>query len=307
MAATVGDMWRRCVTGVTDAPRLRNDDRHHPAAIAVSVVLVPWMFRRLRLRDGARGIGIALGSGSPAVRLGRSGAPELSFRRQSFHPMPIRPAWFAPAVALLGAAALFFADAATAFAASEAVASLVTLTWTAPGDDDTIGRATRYDLRYSPTPITSTNFAQATPVLGLPVPALAGTTEVCSVGGLASGANYYFAIKTVDEAGNWSPISNVLAKQAPVTGVGDGGLELSLANPWPSPARHISAGPIDVRIYDVVGRVVRTLASGWREAGRGELVWDLKDQSGRPAMTGMYLMRARLGGRDWSRRVLIVR
>ena len=38
----------------------------------------------------------------------------------------------------------------------------VTLTWTASGDDGSTGRATQYDLRYSLSTITSTNFVSST-------------------------------------------------------------------------------------------------------------------------------------------------
>ena len=199
--------------------------------------------------------------------------------------------------------------------AATARASLVTLTWTAPGDDGLVGRATRYDLRYSRTPITAANFGVATQIKGVQAPALPGTVERFSVGGLQSGTAYYFAIKTADEVGNWSALSNVLLQQAPVTGVGDPIVELEFSNPWPNPARETmnfayalpSAGPIQVDVFDVVGRHVRTIASGWQEAGRGQLSWDLHDVTGRSVQTGMYLMRARLGGKEWSRRLLVVR
>jgi hypothetical protein len=209
---------------------------------------------------------------------------------------------------------LFAAITSTsAFAATE---SLINLSWTAPGDDGTVGRATRYDLRYSKSPITATNFAQATPAVGLPTPGPAGTTEHYSIGGLGSGSTYYFAIKTVDDAGNWSALSNVVSRQAPVTGVGDDpGVELALSVPWPSPAQTSTriayalpeAGPADVAVFDVSGREVRRVASGWVSAGRGEFVWDLRDGSGRSVSAGLYLVKARLGGRDWTRRVLVVR
>lgn len=217
--------------------------------------------------------------------------------------------------ALFAIVASFALDAAVAFAESEAVESLVTLSWTAPGDDGTVGRATRYEVRYSQLPITAANYALATIAPGPPAPANAGTSQTFTIGGLKSGTTYYFAMKTVDEAGNWSVVSNVAVRQAPVTGVGDGTLQVSLSNPWPSPARELvrcafvlpQAGPVDVQLFDVTGRHVRTLADGWREAGRGELTWDLRDRSGSVVPTGMYLMRARLGGRDWSRQVLVVR
>lgn len=214
--------------------------------------------------------------------------------------------------ALFLTVAFFALDARVAFPATQ---SLVTLTWTAPGDDGTIGLAARYDVRYSLSPITAANFAQAIVAPGPPDPGAAGTLQTFTIGGLQSGATYYFAVKSVDDAGNWSAISNVAVRQAPVTGVDDVALEVSLAKPWPSPARDLmrcafvlpQAGPVDVQVFDVTGRHVRTLADGWREAGRGELTWDLRDRSGSVVPTGMYLMRARLGGRDWSRQVLVVR
>src|SRR5439155_7084174 len=38
----------------------------------------------------------------------------------------------------------------------------IQVTWTAPGDDGTVGTATQYDLRYSTSAITAANFAAAT-------------------------------------------------------------------------------------------------------------------------------------------------
>jgi len=84
------------------------------------------------------------------------------------------------------------------------------LNWTAPGDDDNTGTATTYDIRYlaGTTPITDANWAAATPCTGEPVPQAAGASETFTVTGLAAGTGYYFAIKTMDEVPNWSPISN---------------------------------------------------------------------------------------------------
>jgi lysophospholipase L1-like esterase len=85
----------------------------------------------------------------------------------------------------------------------------VTLEWTAPGDDGNTGQARSYQLRYSTSPITPDNFNSATPVPNLPQPAPAGTKQEVAVAGLASGATYYFALKTADEFGNLSALSNV--------------------------------------------------------------------------------------------------
>ncbi len=79
--------------------------------------------------------------------------------------------------------------------------SAASLTWTAPGDDGNVGTATEYDLRISDVPITEGNWDSCVQIEGEPVPSVAGTQE---------SYEFYFAIKTVDEAGNWSLLSNVV-------------------------------------------------------------------------------------------------
>ncbi|MCG3120761.1 MAG: hypothetical protein ALAOOOJD_03601 [bacterium] len=94
---------------------------------------------------------------------------------------------------------------------TEVSALTVTLEWTAPGDDDNTGTARSYNLRYSTAPITGGNFNSATAVPNLPAPSPAGTKQIFSVGGLNSGTTYYFALKTTDEFGNVSALSNVVS------------------------------------------------------------------------------------------------
>jgi len=90
-------------------------------------------------------------------------------------------------------------------------AASVTLIWTAPGQDSLVGRAARYDLRYSTQMIMPQNFLPAVEAPDLPLPAAPGTVQSCVLDGLPSGVVCYFAIKTVDQAGNWSAMSNVIA------------------------------------------------------------------------------------------------
>jgi len=86
-------------------------------------------------------------------------------------------------------------------AASE-TETTITLSWTAPGDDGNTGTATTYDMRYSLSPITSSNWNQATQVSGEPSPKQAGSAESFVVSGLSSNTLYYFAVKTADEVPN---------------------------------------------------------------------------------------------------------
>jgi chitodextrinase len=95
--------------------------------------------------------------------------------------------------------------------AAPAAPTAITLNWTAPGDDSLSGTAAQYDVRYSTSLITSANFAAASQATGETAPKAPGQSETFTVTGLTPGTLYYFAIKTADEAGNWSAISNVVS------------------------------------------------------------------------------------------------
>ena len=85
----------------------------------------------------------------------------------------------------------------------------VELSWTAPGDDQNIGTASMYDMRYSLSPITPANWDLATIVAGLPTPLPSGANQNFSLNNLQLGTTYYFAMMTADESDNWSLLSNV--------------------------------------------------------------------------------------------------
>lgn len=217
-------------------------------------------------------------------------------------------------LAALGLGTLMHPDLSQADPANANVATAsVRLRWTAPGDDGAAGRATAYDLRYSTSPITAANFAQATLVNGEPAPAVAGSAESFTVYGLSDGVTYFFAIRTQDDAGNWSQVSNTATRAATVS-ASDSELTLMFAPPAPNPARGPTrfsfalpqAAEVKVDAYDIQGRHVRTLIQGSRPAGRDELVWDLKDDSGRAINAGVYLVRGRLGDRTFNHRVVVV-
>lgn len=94
-------------------------------------------------------------------------------------------------------------------AISSSTSHSVTLSWTAQGDDGTIGTAAAYDIRYSTEAITAGNWDNATQVNGEPTPQAAGTGQNYEVSVLNSDTTYYFAIKTADEIPNLSDISNL--------------------------------------------------------------------------------------------------
>jgi hypothetical protein len=67
------------------------------------------------------------------------------------------------------------------------------------------------------------------------------------------------------------------------------------------------AGETDLRVYTPGGRLIRTLTSGWTQAGRHDAVWDGNDASGRPVAPGAYLYRIIRNGETTAGRVVVVR
>jgi hypothetical protein len=224
------------------------------------------------------------------------------------------------ALALLSSALAFSvtsAHAAGANTGQDATAQTTTvmLEWTAPGDDSLSGTAYQYDLRWSMVPISPANFQNANPVSSVPVPAMAGTTQRVTLLGLPDLPTLYFAVRTCDERGNWSAISNVVTRSGGTVAVEDAAFALHFAPPMPNPARGMTRfsfalptpAAVEVVAFDVQGRAVRTLMRESRPAGPSDLSWDLTDDSGRPLPGGVYFVKARLGTATFNRRVVIAK
>ena len=89
----------------------------------------------------------------------------------------------------------------------------------------------------------------------------------------------------------------------------------SLGAPSPNPTRAGvrldvvvgRAGDVDLAVFDVLGRPVRTLADGPAPAGVREVVWDGRDASGAPAPAGVYVLRLVAPDAVVTRRVIVAR
>lgn len=64
---------------------------------------------------------------------------------------------------------------------------------------------------------------------------------------------------------------------------------------------------LDVRVLDIRGRAIRSLHHGSRTAGSLTIEWDGRDDSGRRAPSGVYLVHATLLGQTETTRVILVR
>jgi hypothetical protein len=193
--------------------------------------------------------------------------------------------------------------------------SSITLEWTAPGDDAGIGLASRYDLRFSVEPITAANFGLASLVGNPPAPVRAGMRQRVQVDGLMPDTHYYFGLKTRDESGNWSPLSNVVARTSPDPMKTPLATRLELGPPSPNPARNHTlirlalpvATNVRVDVFDAGGRWMRTLLAERLLAGVTPIHWSLGDSNGRPLTSGIYWIRGVLGSEVRLQRLVVVR
>ena len=65
-------------------------------------------------------------------------------------------------------------------------------------------------------------------------------------------------------------------------------------------------GTVSVQAFSAAGRRVANLIDAWMPAGRHTLHWRGLDGSGRPVAPGVYLFRAKAGGRVVTTRVVLL-
>jgi hypothetical protein len=131
----------------------------------------------------------------------------------------------------------------------------------------------------------------------------------------------FYAIGSIDNfriGGQEFWIDNVRAcpsGTATVMGpLGDANGAIRLSPSWPNPAREsatlrfslASAGHVRMTVYDVGGRVVRTLVDGPQTAGQHDVQWDGNDDRGSRLPAGVYSYRVQSGGSSRARRLVLL-
>lgn len=88
-------------------------------------------------------------------------------------------------------------------------------------------------------------------------------------------------------------------------------LAQSYPNPFRAQARvefSISTpGAASLRVYDVGGRLIKTLVEGDQLLGHREVTWDGRDDRGRPVTSGVYFYKLKVGGSVAIRRATLLR
>ncbi len=199
---------------------------------------------------------------------------------------------------------------------TEITPTSVTLTWTAPGDNGNTGTAWRYDVRYDTILITEENWATANQATGEPNPQPADNSEEFTAEDLTANTLYYFAIKTVDWAGNWSGLSNVDSARTLSLGLDiDIPDNYELSQNYPNPFNAYTVinyyvpvpGPVKLFVYDILGRTVSTIVDEVLSVGDHTAKWDGLDGRGNPAATGVYFYHLRARDHNSSRKMLLLK
>ncbi|MDX9759224.1 MAG: FlgD immunoglobulin-like domain containing protein [Bacteroidota bacterium] len=88
-------------------------------------------------------------------------------------------------------------------------------------------------------------------------------------------------------------------------------IEGNTPNPFnPSTTIHFQiaqAGPMHLEIFNITGTRVRLLSEGFMDAGRYGVVWNGRDDHGRPVESGSYFVRLRTDGISAVRRLLLMK
>ncbi len=123
-------------------------------------------------------------------------------------------------------------------------------------------------------------------------------------------------VDVLDAAGNAATAESgvfYLASPSSVPGAGPTALNLAQNRPNPfNPSTTIAfslpeRGQVTLRVYDVEGRLVRTLVNGALPAGGHEATWRGDDDDGRRAASGLYFYRLQTPSGDLVRKMTLVK
>ena len=143
------------------------------------------------------------------------------------------------------------------------------------------------------------------------------------VGGGISGsgtlARVTFRVKAAgDPAIRLAQVEGRDARNQPVALSGVGGMtpgrtaiRMAFPNPFDQNTTVVlalaQAGPVEVGVFDITGRQVRTLVRGTQAAGERIVSWDGRDDRGARLGAGVYLLRLQSGGHSETRALRLVR
>jgi hypothetical protein len=125
----------------------------------------------------------------------------------------------------------------------------------------------------------------------------------------------FYRLSAVDNSGNVSDYSDMV--EAAILQIEEDLVPDSYAlhQNYPNPFNPVTTIRYDlpedaqvmIRIFDIQGRIVRTLVDGHEDAGRKAVPWNATNQVGEPVAAGMYIYMIQSGGFSQVRKMLLLK
>jgi fibronectin type 3 domain-containing protein len=133
--------------------------------------------------------------------------------------------------------------------------------------------------------------------------------------GLDVGVTYYYRIFAIDTQENSSAPSDTVAYLFEGTGIPENLVaSVSFVRPNPSSGEASVAytvpsegAPVSMSVYDIRGRLVRTLLDRGHKGGVYQATWDGRDARGEEVASGIYFFRVAVGDLEEVRKVVLMR
>jgi len=133
---------------------------------------------------------------------------------------------------------------------------------------------------------------------------------------VVGGVIYYYRISAFDTHGNESEYSDQVS--ASVLSIDDEiGIpdEYALKQNYPNPFNPVTTlhydlpedGLVNITIYDIMGRVVKTMVNNTQEAGYKSVIWNATNDYGNPVSGGVYLYQIHAGDFRQSRKMVMLK
>jgi hypothetical protein len=118
---------------------------------------------------------------------------------------------------------------------------------------------------------------------------------------VTDGETYYYKLTAVDSAGYEStPTQEVMATVGSITFLDDKSVRsvnrFELKQNYPNPFNPTTSieyslpeqSYVTVKVYNVLGKEIKTLVDGYKDSGNYKVVWDGRDMQGRSVSSGIY-------------------
>ena len=127
---------------------------------------------------------------------------------------------------------------------------------------------------------------------------------------------YFYRVAAYDHAGNMSGYSNVVSATAlsvdPMSLIPD---VYALHQNYPNPFNPVTTlrydlpedGLVNITIYDMMGRQVKTLVNYLQTAGYRSLQWNATNNAGSPVSAGIYLYMIQAGEYRQTKKMVLLK